>query len=202
MVALEEFERPGVIQQESELFAALYQSHIREIYAYCLRRIPEQDAQDAAAEVFMVVWRRRADLPPGDAALPWIYGIARNIVSNRRRSVRRSGRLEARLRGLRSVSHVGQDEADRCADRSLVLAALSKLSEREQETIRLIEWEGLDRGQVASLFGVSRAAIDQRLSRAYKKLERLLPDDPTGLTRTDGHPASGPTADGLSRKIR
>ncbi len=159
-------------------FVALYEAHIAEIYAYCLRRTGEHDAQDAAAEIFTIVWRRRADMPPGDEVRPWIYGVARNVLANRRRSARRRLRLEARLKGLRPVEAVAPDAGiERRSDQEMVLKALERLPEKDREVIRLVEWEGVTRVQVARMFGVSRAAIDQRLLRAYRKLGRLLPDE-------------------------
>jgi DNA-directed RNA polymerase specialized sigma24 family protein len=48
------------------------------------------------------------------------------------------------------------------------------LPEKDQEILRLVEWEGLSRDQVGDMFYVSRAAIDKRISRAYKKIAREL----------------------------
>jgi RNA polymerase sigma-70 factor (ECF subfamily) len=165
-------------------FDALYDAHIREIHAYCLRRMPPEDAQDAAAEVFAVVWRRRAQLPSGDESLPWIYGVARNVLANRDRSIRRRLRLEAKLRSLPSGIDVGPEAAsERDVDRQRVLHALSLLSDTDQEVLRLLEWEGLTRAQVASMLGVSRSAIDRRIGRAYRKLRAILDRDDKGDRR-------------------
>lgn len=169
---------------ESLLFAELYETHIRRIYAYCLRRSDSSaDAQDAAAEIFTVVWRRWADLPPGDDGLPWIYGIARNVLANRKRSIRRQARLAARLIGLRRQSETGPEgAAELRSECEHLRIALTKLSQKEQETLRLVEWEGLTRDDVAGIYGVSRSAIDQRISRAYRHLEHLM--DRTSVTST------------------
>ena len=55
-----------------------------------------------------------------------------------------------------------------------LLAALAKLPARDQEILRLIEWDGLTREQVAEMQFVSKAAIDKRVSRAYKRMARTL----------------------------
>ena len=60
---------------------------------YCLRRLPVADANDATAEVFLVAWKKIDRVPAGEEALPWLYGVARNVVRNFSRSTRRSGRL-------------------------------------------------------------------------------------------------------------
>jgi RNA polymerase sigma-70 factor (ECF subfamily) len=168
-------------------FTEVYDCYVKQIYAYCLRRLPPGEAQDAAADVFTVVWRRWEDRPVHDEILPWIYGIARNVVSNHHRTIRRRANLIQRLVGLRpsgdpdpeSTALVNSEHVD-------VLRALSKLSANDQETLRLVEWEGLSRDEVAVIFGVSRSAIDQRMSRAQRRLGTLL--------RADVAPGLAPSA--------
>ena len=70
-------------------FRAMYDEHFRAVLAYCLRRIPADDAYDAANEVFATAWRRIGDVPTGDATLPWLYVVARRVIYRRRRSLRR-----------------------------------------------------------------------------------------------------------------
>lgn len=66
-------------------FETLYRSHYLNILAYCVRRLPRADAEDAAAEVFEVAWRRSAQVPDDDDALPWLYGVTRKVLSNQLR---------------------------------------------------------------------------------------------------------------------
>lgn len=49
--------------------------------------------------MFVVAWRRIEEVPAADEALPWLYGVARNVLANRARSVRRRGRLSAKVAG-------------------------------------------------------------------------------------------------------
>lgn len=169
-------------------FAEVYDTYIRQIYAYCLRRTAPADAQDVTADVFTVVWRRWADRPVDDEIVPWIYGIARNVLSSRNRSLRRQVRLTCRLKGLRSSFVDGPESALLLrAEHEEVLVALSKLSQTDQETLRLVGWEELTPNQVAGIFGVTRCAIDQRISRAHRRLRDLLGPD---LSPTIAAPAT------------
>ena len=70
-------------------FGRLYSQMHPDILGYLARRIGEQEAIDAAADVFVVAWRRISDVPEGDAARPWLFGVARNVLRNRRRATRR-----------------------------------------------------------------------------------------------------------------
>ena len=54
------------------------------------------DAADAAAETFVVAWRRLNDVAEGQA-LPWLYAIARRVLSTQRRSSRRQEAVAARV---------------------------------------------------------------------------------------------------------
>ncbi len=47
-----------------------------------------------------------------------------------------------------------------------LIAALEKLSDKDRDILRLVEWEGLTREQVAEMFFIPRVAIDQRITRA------------------------------------
>ena len=90
-------------------FRALFDAHHRELHAYCLRRLPVEDANDAAAEIFLVAWRRPHDVPVGDAAGLWLYGVARNVVRNWQRGARRQLRLVAKAGSMPDASAEGPE---------------------------------------------------------------------------------------------
>lgn len=156
-------------------FDTLFRSHHLQVLAYCMRRVDRADAEEVAAEVFTVAWRRLGDVPPGDRALPWLYGIARHTIANQWRANRRRRNLAAKLRGLRATEPAPPDlvVVQRLEDRRLV-AALSTLSSADQEVLRLAIWEKLSHRDIGEVLGCSEQAVGQRISRARKKLARVL----------------------------
>jgi RNA polymerase sigma-70 factor (ECF subfamily) len=156
-------------------FDALYRAHAEAIRSYCLRRLGPDDAGDAAADIFVVVWRRLGSCPPDGEALLWIYGISRNVVANRRRAAHRSATL-IRKAAAETVPSASSPEhiVVRRSEYEELDAALTKLPARYREVLILAEWDGLDRAAIAQLEGVSRSAVDQRISRAYKRLGRSM----------------------------
>ena len=74
-------------------FDELYDRHFREVLAYCLRRGQDDDAHDAANEIFAIAWRRIEDVPLGDSARPWLFVVAKRVLYRRRRGSRRFHRL-------------------------------------------------------------------------------------------------------------
>jgi RNA polymerase sigma-70 factor, ECF subfamily len=221
MAEREEPRVPGTTDHQRDKerrFAALYQAYYRPILAYAVRRVEAaEDAADVVADVFTIAWRRIDELPDGPADRLWLYGVAQRVVAGRRRSARRLGRLVARLRAdssTRPLSQPGPGQpgpgqpgpgqpgpgqpgpgqpglGDAMSDR--VLAALSRLSDREREALQLVLWEELSHADAAQVLGCSANAVAIRVHRAKTRLRRELSatePPPTGRAAT-GRAATG-----------
>lgn len=162
-------------QQNSERMDAVYQSHFTAIRAYCMRRLPTDEANDAVAEVFLAAWRRIEELPTGVGELPYLYGIARNKVATSRRSTGRRTRLARKANALAPDSPAGPEAIVMArAETDAVDAALAQLRPDDREIIRLRAWEELTGPQIAEVLGISTAAAHKRLSRALDRLAAQL----------------------------
>ena len=156
-------------------FRRLFDEYETAMREYCSRRLGVQEANDAAAEVFLVAWRKIDQVPTGHDARLWLYGVARNVVRNASRSSRRRERLAAKTAGTAPNPRSGPDEVVvRRAEDDLVLKAMSQLKPDDEELTRLHTWEELSRTELAAVFDISTEAVDMRLSRARKRLARAL----------------------------
>jgi RNA polymerase sigma-70 factor (ECF subfamily) len=145
------------------------------LLAYALRRTENAaDAEDVVAETLLVAWRRQRDLPGGEEAIPWLYGVARRVLANQRRGQARRRRLEQLLRPLiRQSTQQGEPEPVHA-----VLAAMRRLSPGDQEVLRLAAWEDLSHAQIAIALRCSENAAALRLHRARRRLRaELLKED-------------------------
>lgn len=96
-----------------ERFAALFERIHRPLLAYALRRVSDPaDAADVVAETFLVAWRRLDDVPAGEAARPWLFGVARRVLANHYRGERRRDALADRLRDQLTEVVVESDEPE------------------------------------------------------------------------------------------
>jgi RNA polymerase sigma-70 factor (ECF subfamily) len=159
-----------VVQRQAQ-FERLYREYADRVHAYALRRTTPTAADDVVAEVFLVVWRRLERVP--DEPLPWLLGVARRVLANRRRSESRAAALNERLAGGRPPQEptVVSPEVD---DR--VQRALAGLGERDRELVLLIAWEGLRVNEAAQALGVRAGTLAVRLHRARQRLARALAD--------------------------
>lgn len=167
-----------------ETFRSVFDEHHDAVHRYCLRRLDVEDANEAIAEVFLVAWRKIDAVPQGPEALPWLYGVARNVVRNKRRSGRRNARLVSRLGSL-AEPHVDQPEAQvvRHADVVAVHDALQNLRGVDQELLQLKAWEELSNKEIGQILGMTDRAVQGRYARALKKLEKALGAKPRRALR-------------------
>lgn len=154
-------------------FEAVYQQTYEHILGYAVRRCATpEDAADVVAETFAIAWRRVDTMPHGDEARLWLYGVARNLLANHRRSEAfrqsRMAVLDADIADLYSRSPEGS------AERDAIARAFAALPAADRELLALVAWEGLDHGQIATVLNISRNAVRIRLHRARKRLSRAL----------------------------
>lgn len=123
------------------------------------------------AETFLVAWRRLDEVPEGEEARLWLYGVARRALANQRRGEHRRTALAERLRSELAIASVAYEPESRLSE---VMAALARLPEDERELLKLEGWEGLDSLQIATILGISQNAVRIRLHRARRRLAREL----------------------------
>ena len=157
----------------------LFERHYAEVLAYCVRRIGRNDAEEAAAEVFAIAWRRLDDIEM-ETVRPWLYGTARGVVSNRWRSLRSRSRLAKRVA---EFAHNPPETPDvfvvrREADQEVV-DTLKTMKDTDQEILMLAAWEELSNGEIAEALGISKSAAEQRLHRAKQRFAKALAPRPS-----------------------
>ena len=143
------------------------------LLAYLVRRTDRQTAADVLADVLLVLWRRRDEIPP-DAALPWSYGVARRCLANARRGANRREALVARLVIVDPPRPVDGPEAADVVDDGALRDAMSRLTPPEAEALTLWAWEGLAPAEIAVALGVTPNAVSIRLHRAKIHLREWL----------------------------
>lgn len=162
---------------DRDAFGTLFERYARLIYNYCFRRVGSwATAEDLLSIVFLEAWRGRDKELPPDKVLPWLYGIATNVVRNQRRSERRFAAALRRMPAVdlepdfagRAVEHLDDEQ-----QMQQVLSLLRKLSRPEQDVFVLCAWMGLSYEDAAVALGVPVGTVRSRLSRARTRLREL-----------------------------
>ncbi len=170
-------------------FARLYERHSAVILALCRTHAPSE-ADDALQETFIRACKSLHKVENADRLRPWLYGIARRVCSEKRRSERRRTRhteaaMNERMATLESASHAsgrsahagdGQwtSDADRAEQLERLTQALNQLPDRERLAIHLHYLETDPVAAASSALGVSRSAYYKLLARAKEQLAAIF----------------------------
>jgi RNA polymerase sigma-70 factor (ECF subfamily) len=163
-------------ETERQRFAAVFLDLSPRVYSFARRQCDPVTAQDVTAETFLVAWRRLDQLP--DAPLPWLLGIARNVVRNQVRGIIRRDRLVEAITSSPTQARWGPAADAELVERTRLAEALTQLTERERESLLLVAWDGLTTIQAATVTGCSPNTFARRLSRARARLRMALDDAP------------------------
>ena len=167
------------LRTQPELIGVLYERHAAAVYRFLARRAGPPAAEDLLSDVFVAALTARKRVVGHDSgsALPWLYGIAGNVLRSHLR--RAHGRwvpgadpgmdwdaVDARL--------------DATAQRAALREALGTLSAGERELLLLVAWEGLTPTEAATALGIPPATARSRLHRARARSQHVL-NTPSGF---------------------
>jgi RNA polymerase sigma-70 factor (ECF subfamily) len=143
--------------------------------------VPDNDIEDVAQEVLIVVLRRQDSIELGKERA-FVASVTARLVANwrRTRSRRREDPSDA-LEGVASARTVGAfatSDAEQNLERSRQLArlerALDEMTEAQREAFILFDLEQLTAPEIAEQLGVPEAAIVSRVRRAREVFKRAL----------------------------
>ena len=161
-------------------FEALVRLYEKRIYTLCFRMCGSaQDAEEAAQDTFLALWRGAAGFREEAALSTWLYRLAANAsVDLLRRRKRRAPSLslddEAAFSDVADASPPPQEEAERRETRRLLQAGLLALPELYREIILLREVEDLSYAEIASITSLELGTVKSRISRGRQLLRNYL----------------------------
>ena len=166
-------------------FEALVHRHQDRVIGVCQRLLGDrEDARDAAQDVFLKVYRKAGSFRPRARVSTWIYRIAVNLCLNRlrRRKLVRFLPLAGSNRPAAEDDAPERDPEDpgpapdaRLEARRRWAAtrrAIDALPESQRTVLVLARFEGLSYREIAGVLGITVGAVESRLFRAMRNLER------------------------------
>lgn len=148
---------------DARAFEQLVTRHHVAVHRYVARRIGVADAEDVVSETFEVALRRApAYRPHGDHALPWLLGIATNVLRKFRRTERQM---------LLAYARTGIDPTDASRPEPFgvgreLAAALAGLRAKHREVLLLYALGELSHAEIAEALDVPVGTVKTWLHRA------------------------------------
>ncbi|WP_212997524.1 RNA polymerase sigma factor [Winogradskya consettensis] len=157
--------------ERPEQFAPLFDRHAPAVHRYLARRVGGM-ADDLLAETFLVAFRRRSSYrADGVGVLPWLYGIATNVLRRHVRQEVRRYRALARLPDTAAPltgEDAAIDRADAEALRRQLAEALAGLNRGDRDVLLLTAWADLSYIEIAEVLGIPVGTVRSRLHRARR----------------------------------
>jgi RNA polymerase sigma-70 factor, ECF subfamily len=191
-------------QADPTRFEALYRKYVAQVYTFALYELRDHhEAEDVTERTFMLAlsglasFEERADPGDGDASTfrIWLFRIARNVVANHRRTLRR--RPVAPLEAAASIAapiDVAGDVARRDEARA-AWDAVGRLPDDRRRVVVLRFVEEMSAAEIAGVLGRTEGAVRVLLHRALRSvaadLRRHDAGAPGGADRSRGADRSG-----------
>ena len=170
---------------DEQSFALLLQRYRSPLVNFLYRMVRNREqAEDLAQEVFIRVYRARADYVPSAKFTTWLFRIATNLALNSLRDTRHQ-RMEISLDAPVTADAEDGDErtldvADKHPDieqhlveetrKAMIKHAIDKLPEKQRAAVLLHKYQELDYGEIAKILECSESALKSLLFRAYETL--------------------------------
>ena len=161
---------------EPKVFEEIFDRHFRAVHVYLHRRAGRDVADELAAETFAIAFSRRAGFRGSGSVLPWLYGIATNVLHRQRRKERRELRAYCRS-GVDAWATYDDEAAERVDGSRLdarLAGALAAMRPRERDALLLYALADLTYEEVALALGVPVGTVRTWLHRARATARREL----------------------------
>lgn len=158
-------------------FVAIVERFRDRVWRVCYRLLGnEQDASDAAQEVFLRLFLQRAKFEGRSKYSTWVHGIAVRVCLTMRRG--RSRRQKHEMLGPDDTWEQEQPDRDeQPAGLSLDLMRMLDTLDEEDRAILILKYaEGYEYDELSGMFGMTPSALKMRVSRAREKLQQRFPN--------------------------
>ena len=159
--------------EDDARIALLLRAHFRDVWRIVRRfGVPENSADDAAQEVFIIAARRIADIQPGSER-PFLLASAVRVAANLRRSLgaRRECQEDETLPEGVDPRPNAEALLDQKRLRQMLDSVLDELTDDLRVVFVLCELEGMSSPEIAELLGIPVGTVASRLRRAREAFQ-------------------------------
>ncbi len=166
-------------KRQPQRFAALYRKYLPQVYSFAFYELGNHhDAEDVTERVFLSAlkglpgFEERSSV--GSSFRVWLFRIARNAISNQRRTMARRREAPAAL-AEQLPAELGPDGvALRREERAEAWSAVARLPADRRRAVILRYVEEMSTAEIAAVMERSEGAVRVLLHRALKSVARDL----------------------------
>jgi RNA polymerase sigma-70 factor (ECF subfamily) len=160
---------------EQNAFDAIFRAHYSHLVTFAQGLLRDRaPAEDAAQEVMLELWRRRAELVIHESLRAYLLRATRNRALNQLRHAKVERNAEPQLVGEESISAAGDGRLVAAELRHALTAAVAELPPACREVFELSRAHGLRYAEIASTLGISIKTVESQMGKALRHLRSRL----------------------------
>ena len=164
----------GIAAGSREDLAELYRRTRAAVYGLALSYLKNgAEAEDVTQDTFVKVWSAAPSYRPQGKPMAWLLTIARNLALGQLRS---AARIQDLSEAEWSAFAIESDTLT-ADDRTVLTAALGRLSDEERHIVVLHAVCGLKHREIAQFLGLALPTVLSKYHRSLKKLNVFLEGD-------------------------
>ncbi|MGH2561474.1 MAG: RNA polymerase sigma factor [Thermomicrobiales bacterium] len=171
-IATDEIALVARAKRERAAYGELYDRYLNRVYCYCVARL---GSREAAEDATSLIFTKALDALPScrdDAFRPWLFAIARNVVTDCHRAARPAEPLDA-AHDLTDPAPRPDELAEGMDDSRFVHALLAHLPPDQRDVVEL-RLAGLTGPEIATTLGRGHGAVRIAQYRAFNRLRCLI----------------------------
>lgn len=160
-------------------FDALFEKYNKKVYAFSLSNLKNrEDAEGVVQEVFLSLWKDRANLKKVKKLDAWIFSVAFNVIRKRFRKLAREKRHLDALADISlphdnsTISEVEYNDLLEKADR-----IIEKLPPRQKRVFVMSRSEGLSNEEISKKLSITKKSVENHLTTAKSFLKEAFLDE-------------------------
>ncbi len=169
----------GLQRGDTLAFDEIYRKYTKKIYSISLSYLKnKEDAEGVVQEVFLNLWRKRADLKEQGNFDSYVFTITYNTI---RKQFRKLSRERKHQENYSKTISLDDDSTNTEIEYKNLLelaeSAINHLPERQKLVYHLNMREGLTIKEISEKLGISIRTVENHLHRARTYLKKALSDN-------------------------
>jgi RNA polymerase sigma factor (sigma-70 family) len=165
-----------------QVFERIFLAHYDDLFRYGMRLTGDEEVvKDCIQNLFQRLWQRRKALATIQEIKPYLFAALRHHITDELRAQKRRSALQSGYPGEveMTVQHSPEDfliaQQLTSEQQSLLLAALSQLSNRHREALYLKFFDGFAYDRIAEIMSLNQQSVRNLVHQAIKRMRQVLP---------------------------
>ncbi|WP_185968921.1 RNA polymerase sigma factor [Carboxylicivirga sp. M1479] len=166
----------ALANNETKAFESLYLLYGRKLLVFVNGYLnSKDDAEEIVQEVFVKLWKKRAELETHDSLKGYLFTIAYNAIKKRFLKIKREQDLKQNY-ALEYMHDSGETVSEETYSEVIrqIDSIVEQMPEKRKQVFQLCKKEGLSISEAANYLNISEKTVKNQMTSAYQTIREQL----------------------------